>query len=351
MTRSAAHVSDLLVLAGRGRPRPAIELADGLVADGLDPRRLVLDVLTTTQERIGELWLENSWSTAQEHAATAVVDGIVGALSTHQGAETGTSGVVVVACAEEEYHSLPARMGAELLRQDGWDVVFLGASVPAEDLQDYVADAEPDAVVVCCTIGTLLIGAARSLAAVREVGIPAIAVGAAFGPDATRARTLGATGWIDGSRMLTRAFLDSLPEPAAPFELSSEGARLEVELELIVHEAGAVLARALSLTDPSPEWHRQVHEDLRLTVRYLGVAAELDERAVFDDHLAWWRSFLDARGTTTDLLDLFVAVLAAELSSAGFARLAAVCTEAIPHPSGGASTSAKAIGATTSSWS
>jgi methanogenic corrinoid protein MtbC1 len=41
----------------------------------------------------------------------------------------------VVTCAEGEWHSLPARMVAEVLRLHGWQVTFLGASTPADHLR------------------------------------------------------------------------------------------------------------------------------------------------------------------------------------------------------------------------
>lgn len=307
-------VARLLDLAGRGRTRPAIALVEAMVAEGADPRALVLGLLTTTQERVGARWLSEAWSIAEEHAAAAVVDGIVGALSTQPPPGADHAGTVVVACAEEEYHTLPARMGAELLRRDGWDVTFLGANVPAEELQGYVAGEAVDAVVVSCTIGAFLIGAARSLAAVTELGRPALAAGAAFGTTPARALALGASGWLDGRSPLTPAALRALPATSAPFVLSPEGMRLQLRCDVLASRCRDEVARALGIVDPSPRWHRELKDDVVLTLRYLTVAAELHEPALFEEHLDWHRGFLAARGLPTGLLELFVSVLRAELA-------------------------------------
>lgn len=324
-------VARLLDLAGRGRTRPAIDLVEAMVADGSDPSGLVLGLLTTTQERVGDLWLADDWSVAQEHAAAAVVDGIVGALSTQPTPRTPLVGTLVVACAEEEYHTLPARMGAELLRRDGWDVTFLGASVPAADLQAYVAGEAVDAVIVSCTIGAFLIGAARSLAAVTELGLPALAAGTAFGSTPDRALALGASGWLDGSSPLAPAALCALPATAAPFVLSPGGTRLELRCDDLASRCRDGIARALGIVEPSPRWHRELKDDVVLALRYLGVAAELQEPALFEEHLDWRRGFLSARGLPAGLLEVFVSVLRSELDADGFHALTQVL-DAEPVP-------------------
>ena len=58
---------------------------------------------------------------------TAITDAVLAALAWRiEAAED--QGHLVVTCAEGEWHSLPARMAAEVLQTHGWLVTFLGAS-------------------------------------------------------------------------------------------------------------------------------------------------------------------------------------------------------------------------------
>ena len=52
----------------------------------------------------------------------------------------------MVACIEGEHHELGARMGADFLEMEGFDVRFLGANVPRESLVALVVETSPDVV-------------------------------------------------------------------------------------------------------------------------------------------------------------------------------------------------------------
>ena len=79
-----------------------------------------------------------------------------------------TRGRVVVACMDGEWHALPARLVAEVLRFDGWDVTFLGASVPAAAPGLLPAPHDPRAVALACALPMRLPHALRD-----DRGLPA----------------------------------------------------------------------------------------------------------------------------------------------------------------------------------
>jgi methanogenic corrinoid protein MtbC1 len=227
----SATSATLLEMARAGRPRPAIVVAQDLVRRGLSFERLVDDLLVPVMREVGRLWQEHHWSVADEHAATAVVDGVLGALALDIPEPRVPKGEVLVACVEQEYHSLPARLGVELLRHAGWSVTFLGASVPAQDLQLYAVTAAPDVVVLSCTIVEHLAGARRGVAAIADLGLPAVVAGAAVGTDA-RADWLGASAWIgptaaptDGSPALCQSPADATTASPRPSHSSSRRRR------------------------------------------------------------------------------------------------------------------------------
>jgi B12 binding domain len=110
---------------------------------GYRPDQVIVDLLAAAQEEVGRRWHQGTWSVADEHQATAVTDAALYGVSAAADAPRSTRGTAAVVCALGDWHTLPARMAAELLRLDGWDVVFLGGSLPAADLTRWLSDARP----------------------------------------------------------------------------------------------------------------------------------------------------------------------------------------------------------------
>ncbi len=109
-----------------------------------------------------------------------------------------TKGVGVIVCPTEEYHELGARMAADLFTLQGFNVVFVGANTPQQDILDAVAATKPVFVGVSVTSSYNLIPARRviqqlaSLRAHNGAAFTIIAGGQAFVKDATLASSLGA---------------------------------------------------------------------------------------------------------------------------------------------------------------
>ena len=225
----------------------AVGLVTGLADQGATPEALVLEVLAPAQREVGRRWEDGRWSVAQEHAATAVTDIALGLLALE--AEPSRDGRhAVVACVEGEWHAMPARMAAEVLRLRGWHVTFLGPSLPADDLARYVARERPDVVGLSCSMPVSLKGAARSIEGCRHAGVPVLAGGSGFGPAGRYAARVGASAWapdpVAGAEV-AGVWLDGAPPGAPP----PEGARdeehvvLEREKGVLVEEAVAMLDR------------------------------------------------------------------------------------------------------------
>jgi MerR family transcriptional regulator, light-induced transcriptional regulator len=215
--------------------RLVVELAEA----GTPAEELVLQVLAPAQREVGRRWQEGRWSVAQEHAATAVTDTALGLLTLD--VEPEGVGSAVLACVEGEWHTLPARMAAEVLRLRGWDVTFLGPSLPADDLAAFVSRCRPDAVGLSCSMPVSIKGAARSIDACRHAGVPVLAGGPGFGPQGRYAIGLGATAWapdpltaaavMDGWRS---GSVSAPPVGAAP---DGEHLALERDRDVLVAEA------------------------------------------------------------------------------------------------------------------
>ncbi|MYS44742.1 cobalamin-binding protein, partial [Streptomyces sp. SID5998] len=101
-------------------------------------------------------------------------------------------GTVTVACVDGEWHALPARLLAEVLRCRGHRVDFLGAQVPTPHLIAHLHRTAPAVVALSSSLPVRLPDAHTAITAVQALGIPVLAGGAAFGDDGRYARLLGA---------------------------------------------------------------------------------------------------------------------------------------------------------------
>lgn len=115
--------------------RAAAVVLDALESAG-DAETVLLDLIAPVQARVGTEWAANRLTVAQEHTATAIHDRVIALLAHRPGnrSQTPRAPRVTVACVDGEWHALPARLLAEVLRLRGWRVDFLGAHVPTPHL-------------------------------------------------------------------------------------------------------------------------------------------------------------------------------------------------------------------------
>lgn len=96
---------------------------------------------------IGEAWYRGEIRIATEHYASAFIRGVL--LNLLQAFPVYSSApLLLVGCAPEEYHEIAPLMLAVLLRREGYQVEFLGADLPVEDLVMYAEDVSPDMVIL-----------------------------------------------------------------------------------------------------------------------------------------------------------------------------------------------------------
>ena len=78
-------------------------------------------------------------------------------------------GKVLVVCPPEEYHELGARMAADFFTLCGFDVTFVGANTPQDQIVEAVGDIPPTYVGVSVTNPYNLIAARRTVSHLRDV--------------------------------------------------------------------------------------------------------------------------------------------------------------------------------------
>jgi methanogenic corrinoid protein MtbC1 len=273
-----------------------------------------VELLAEAQRTVGDLWQRNQLSVADEHAATAIVDlALAAACFEAEHRPRAAEGTVVVACAEEEWHVMPARMFAEQVRAAGWDVAFLGASTPAEHLQRYVAAEAPAAVAVSCTVPIYLHGARRAVSASHAAGVPVLAGGAAFGTAPNRAAAIGADAWaatVQGAVAALSRWVGKRPPLAVPLVDEAPALAAGAERQLIVEHAMSALASRFRPMADYTDWQlARTREDLDYILRFAEASLLVSDDTIATGFAGWLKSVLAARGLPDGIVPLGIDVL------------------------------------------
>lgn len=304
-----ATTADVILdlIEARRRDQVAASVLELCRADGIDA---VVSVLAAVQLEVGARWQAQRWTVADEHAASAMIDHALS--SACLGLSARTQGrPVVVACVEDEWHVLPARMLSEQLRARRWDAIFLGASSPSAELGRFARDVSPVAVVLSCSMPMHLPGARRSIEACHEAGVPVVVGGGAFG-GMPRAAAIGADRWcpdVDELHDTLTAWAadpPALATPAveAPAPLPAAERRRALDVALVT-----VLDRIPPLAEAAVHHQDRVRDDLDALLRTAEAAAHADDPGIFRDQVAWQGSVSHARGEPDGLVDVLVQAL------------------------------------------
>ncbi len=302
----------------------ATELVLGLLDEGTDPESVLLDVIARVQARVGEEWAAARMTVAQEHAATAINDRAVAAVSVHSAARvTATRGRITVACVDGEWHGLPARLLAEVLKLRGWQVDYLGAQVPTRHLIAHLHGTRADAVALSSSIATRLPTAHAAITACQAIGVPVLVGGAAFGPEGVYAKTLGADAWAPDARTAADHLARGrLPRPEPDHQQFDDLPHLADQEYTMVDRNSDSLVRSVytELEDAFPGMRsyddlqrERTAEDLAHIVEFLATALYLDDEELFTGFITWTAQILVARGVPDRSLPPTLDLLAREL--------------------------------------
>lgn len=285
----------------------AYRLATQLLGQGVPFDDIVVDVFSPVQAELGSRWAAGDLGVADEHAASAAVYELIVRLGAI--AEEPTGPTVVVACPERDAHALGARVVASALALEGFRVLFLGASVPADDLEDYLELHRPLALALSCSIPSALVGAARSVVAAHRVGVPVVGGGRAFTTE-RRALRLGidAVGRAPSDAVnRVRAWEDSPPDC-----LADDPAPVP-EQRVLADRSQRLIATALDAATNDGTGGDGLSDELARVLQVVEGVLLLDEPGLIDEHIEWLRDTGPAHGLRQASLDDALSALAAAM--------------------------------------
>ena len=296
---------------GRSSMRDAIRLVADLAGEGVPLDRIVGRVLAPAQVEVGRMWELGRWSVAQEHTATGITEVALQTAVLSAGVRVPEDGQpsMVLACADGEWHSLSARMAADVLRAAGVDVTYVGASLPSDALGEFLAARSPTALGLSCSTAMTLVGARETIAEAHAAGIPVVVAGSAFGSQGSRAEAIGADAWVADPVDAAETLRAWAVEPPTAFRTALDPGTGEWE-RLATAPTDWVDDVMARLAGRRPRLHSQgraLEGRLRKEVAYLlrctsGVQLTGDV-GILQHYTVWLRGVMVARKVPVDLLD------------------------------------------------
>jgi DNA-binding transcriptional MerR regulator len=187
------------------------------------PETVALELLQKAMAYIGKGWYRGEVTVQQEHHCSALAIRRLEALVMAAPPPT-RPGRILAACPPQEQHVFGLLLLTFLLRRRGWEVVYLGANVPAAQLETTIAATNPQLVILAAqrlnTAATLL----EIAQFLQEQGVPLAYGGLVFNLlPALRDRIPGH--FLGDSIALAPQVIESLmlaPRPAPAVETVSE---------------------------------------------------------------------------------------------------------------------------------
>lgn len=142
------------------------EMAEQVLAQAFalfSPDVVCIEILQKGLAEIGGGWYEGKVTVQQEHFASALslqrLETLIAAAPPPTRPER-----IIVATAPGDYHIFSTLLLTYLLRRQGWDVVYLGADVPAAELESTVEHVQPELVIISAQL-------LHTAAALKEVAL------------------------------------------------------------------------------------------------------------------------------------------------------------------------------------
>lgn len=158
--------------------REAMSLIDNAVKSGIDLYDIYVEILQEVMYEVGDRWHQRKITIDLEHYCTAVTQTVLAQFYPVIFSTQRKQRRLLACCVGSELHEMGIRMLADLFEYNGWDSIYLGASVPREGILHAIQENEPDLIALSVTMPQHLPLCFEMVAAIREKHGPIkIAVG------------------------------------------------------------------------------------------------------------------------------------------------------------------------------
>jgi methanogenic corrinoid protein MtbC1 len=135
------------------------------------PEIVALELLQRAVAEIGESWYLGDVTVQQEHFCSSLAVRRLEALVMATPPPV-RAGRILVVCPPEEYHLIGLLLITFLLRRRGWEVIYLGANVPLEQLESTVEAVQPQLVVMAAQLLHTAATLREAALVLQQAGVP-----------------------------------------------------------------------------------------------------------------------------------------------------------------------------------
>ena len=135
-----------------GDHRKCLKIANEYNSIGESIEAFYLHIIQPVMYEVGKLWERGTISVAQEHLVSAIVGRVMAAASQVNVDVRKRKLKAVISAAPNEFHEIGAWMVSDILEHDGWDVRYLGANTPANDLLELLRSFQPRVLALSVTM-------------------------------------------------------------------------------------------------------------------------------------------------------------------------------------------------------
>jgi len=200
-----------------GRRRDAETLILDVAGHGTPIRELYLEVLQPVQAEVGRMWHAAEVTIGDEHFATATTESVMSRLRNWFPDVPARERTVVATSIGGDLHAVGVRMVADFFEMDGWQAIYLGPNMPADEIVQSVPVHDADLLALSITSSLHLRAAGELIEHLRSEetcdGLRILVGGSALAVAPDLWRELGADGTatnaLDAIERANELFADS----------------------------------------------------------------------------------------------------------------------------------------------
>ena len=130
----------------------AITIIKDAIDSGIDLMDIYIDVFQEAMLEVGNLWHQDIITVDKEHACTAITQMVMTELYPIIFSVPRKGLSILACCVGNELHEMGVRMLCDVFELKGWDSIYIGASVPSENVTNAIIEHHPDLIALSVTM-------------------------------------------------------------------------------------------------------------------------------------------------------------------------------------------------------
>ena len=136
----------------QGQHKTAMSLVMDAMNSGSSLTQVSVQLVQPALYQVGNLWQNNQITVSQEHLATAISQNVLASAYMQASFAPSVGKRAMFACVENNHHSVGLHMLSDAFETVGWDVLYLGANLPMQDLVREVDNKRPDLLALSISL-------------------------------------------------------------------------------------------------------------------------------------------------------------------------------------------------------